>query len=301
MYKAARMVGLPPQTDRLPRYAPLSRLSGATPTRAATWPRFRLPNSGRFVSNIEESTGPTPGTLCISSSRARHMGDWRIILSMSLSRSSTCFLSHRMCLWIWGCTRLEAVRRRFRSEVTICSSWCRRSTRPRSSRVSSSGSGRTGGWITAANCASTWASITSVFADLPVARAKLRTCPGLTSDTANPANCSSTATNVSYPPVVSNTTPEGFTDAAYSTSAIIPSASFEYGLTPLPVLVATIKSVDETSIPTWTCLEMAAPPEGMNVLLKQAQPCTLRPRHVGAHNCPGSGSWGRDDLTEQRS
>ena len=117
MYKAARMEGLPPQTDRLPRYAPLSRLSGATPTRAATWPRFRLPNSGRCASNIEESTGPTPGTLRTSSSRARHMGHWRIILSMSLSRSSICFSSHPMCLWIWGRTRLEAMRRRFRSEV----------------------------------------------------------------------------------------------------------------------------------------------------------------------------------------
>jgi hypothetical protein len=93
---------------------------------------------------------------------------------------------------------------------------------PRSSRVSSSGRGRTGGWITAANCASTWASMTSVFADLPVARAKLRTCRGLTSDIGNPASCSSTATNVSYPPVASNTTPVGFTDAAYSTSAITP-------------------------------------------------------------------------------
>jgi len=261
MYKTARPAGLPPQMVRLPRHAPLSRFNGATPTRAATWPRFRLPNSGKCVSNIEDSTGPTPGTLCTRSSLARHMGDWRIIFLMSLSRSSICFLSHRMWFWICGRILLGAVRRRFRSAVTMCESWRRRSTNPRNSRVSSSGKGRTGGLMASLNRARTKASMESVFADLPVARAKLRTCRGLTNETGNPASCSSMATNVSYPPVASNTTPEGSANVTCSTSAAMPSASLEYWVTSLTGFVATTNSVDETSIPTYTCFEMAAPPD----------------------------------------
>ena len=39
--------GAPPQTARLPRRVPLSRLKGATPTRAATCLWSNVPNSGR--------------------------------------------------------------------------------------------------------------------------------------------------------------------------------------------------------------------------------------------------------------
>ena len=39
--------GARPQTARLPRRMPLSRLKGATPTRAATCLRSKVPNSGR--------------------------------------------------------------------------------------------------------------------------------------------------------------------------------------------------------------------------------------------------------------
>ena len=168
MYRAERMAVRPPETERLPRNAPLSRFIGATPTRAATWPRFKLPSSGRCVSRIEESTGPTPGTLRSRSSWARHRGDERISPVMSLSRSSICCLSHWMCSSTKGRTRLEAGRRRLRSDVSISKSCRRRSTRARSSRVCSSGSGRTGGLIASANSASTMASMASVLASWPL-------------------------------------------------------------------------------------------------------------------------------------
>ena len=47
MYRAARTRARPPQTVRLPRRVPLSRLKGATPTRAAICRRSSVPNSGR--------------------------------------------------------------------------------------------------------------------------------------------------------------------------------------------------------------------------------------------------------------
>src|SRR4051794_27380826 len=46
MYRQARRVALPPPTVRLPRILPLSRLNGATPTRAAAWRRVSEPSSG---------------------------------------------------------------------------------------------------------------------------------------------------------------------------------------------------------------------------------------------------------------
>ena len=303
MYRAERTAVLPPHTERLPRNAPLSRFNGATPTRAATWPRFRLPSSGRCVSSVEDSTGPTPGTLRSRSSWGRHMGDERISLLMSLSRPSICCLSHRMCSWMRGLTRLVAWRRRFRSDVTISSSCRRRSTRARSSRVSSSGSGRTGGLIASANCASTWASMASVLANLPVARAKLRTWRGLTNDTGRPATSSSPATNISNPPLASSTNPQGSRGTSLSIIAAMPSASLLY-CRPSPVgRIATSNCLAETSIPMYTSprSEITTPPVWVNVLLTQAQSCNIRPRLVGAHNCSGSGSWGRDDPAVSRS
>ena len=256
------MAVLPPDTERLPRNAPLSRFSGATPTSAATWPRFKLPSSGRCVSNVEESTGPTPGALRSRSSWARHMGDERIRLAMSLSRSSACCLSQRMCSWMRERTRLEARRRRFRSDVTISNSCRRRSTRARSSRVSASGRGRTGGLIASANWANTWASMASVFASLPMARAKLRTWRGLTNDTGRPANSSSPATSISNPPVASSTTPEGSRGTIWSMIEAMPSGSLVYCLASPVGPIATSSCLAETSIPTYTCAGsgIATPP-----------------------------------------
>ena len=59
----ARTRARPPQIVRLPRSLPLSRLKGATPTRAAIARRFSRPSSGSWASSVSESCSPTPGTL----------------------------------------------------------------------------------------------------------------------------------------------------------------------------------------------------------------------------------------------
>ena len=275
------MADLPPHTERLPRNAPLSRFSGATPTRAATWPRFRLPSSGRWVSSVQESTRPTPGTLRSRSSWARHMGDERISSPMSLSRSSICCLSQRMCSWIRRPTRLDAGRRRFRSEVSISNSCRRRSTRARNSRVSSSGRGRTGGLTASANCASNRASMASVFASLPVARAKLRTWRGLTNDTGKPTSSSSPAIGISNPPVASNTTPDGPRGTISSMIVAMPRVSLAYRFTSPLGRTPTSRWAADTSIPTYTLVGsgMTTPPFNLSMLqlLTQAQSCNHSP------------------------
>src|SRR5436309_1227985 len=62
MYKHARRAARPPPIVRLPRILPLSRLNGATPTRAAARRRVGEPSSGSSASSVRALTGPTPGT-----------------------------------------------------------------------------------------------------------------------------------------------------------------------------------------------------------------------------------------------
>jgi hypothetical protein len=57
------MGALPPQVVRVPRRVPLSRLSGAAPTRAAMRWRLHVPHSGRSSRSVRAHTGPMPGTL----------------------------------------------------------------------------------------------------------------------------------------------------------------------------------------------------------------------------------------------
>jgi hypothetical protein len=71
MYNAALTVALPPHTARLPRKAPESLLSGATPTKAASCLGGRLPSSGSSAKSVLATTGPTPGTPRKSSSFSR--------------------------------------------------------------------------------------------------------------------------------------------------------------------------------------------------------------------------------------
>ena len=61
MYRAARTRARPPQTVRLPRSVPLSRLKGATPTRAAISRRSNVPSSGRWARTGEGETFPDSG------------------------------------------------------------------------------------------------------------------------------------------------------------------------------------------------------------------------------------------------
>ena len=51
----------------------VSRLSGATPTRAAIAFRSSVPSSGSAARSVSESTGPTPGALWSSASRSRQI------------------------------------------------------------------------------------------------------------------------------------------------------------------------------------------------------------------------------------
>src|SRR4051812_44684409 len=59
MYRHARNAALPPQITRLPRILPLSRLNGATPTRAAACRRVSADEPGQVVADAGRiSKGP---------------------------------------------------------------------------------------------------------------------------------------------------------------------------------------------------------------------------------------------------
>lgn len=110
----------PPQMQRRPFILPLSRLKGATPTRAAICLRLSAPNSGRSASIVTDKTGPAPGTLWIILSFPRHSGRSLMARRISLSISLRRFSIHWMCTWMSLRTRLEGVGlRRFFSAVSI--------------------------------------------------------------------------------------------------------------------------------------------------------------------------------------
>ena len=71
----------PPQTVRLPLSVPLSRLNGATPTRAAIFLRSRVPSSGSSAMRVRAVTSPMPGTLLSRSSVSRQAGVPRMVSS----------------------------------------------------------------------------------------------------------------------------------------------------------------------------------------------------------------------------
>ena len=75
MYRAFRTSVRPPAMVRLPRIWPESRLTGATPTRAAIRRRSSWPSSGRSAIRVREVTSPTPGTDVSRSSAARQIGE----------------------------------------------------------------------------------------------------------------------------------------------------------------------------------------------------------------------------------
>ena len=88
----------------------------------------------------------------------------------------------------------------------------------------------------------TAASIASVFALLPSALAKARTCAGLTTTTGSPALASPAATKVSKPPVASKPIVKGSSGRSRSISAARPSAS--RGTTKLSFCPRICTSVD---------------------------------------------------------
>jgi hypothetical protein len=80
MYNAVLTVALPPHTARLPRKAPDSLLSGATPTKAASCLGGRLPSSGSSAKSVLATTGFPLGDR--PRSRADGLGEAREDLSV---------------------------------------------------------------------------------------------------------------------------------------------------------------------------------------------------------------------------
>ena len=87
IYRTERTSARPPQIMRYPRWKPLSRLNGAKPAKAAISRRFNRPNSGKYDSNVNIVTGPTPGALCSKSTRSFQMSEAFKVAFKSSSRS----------------------------------------------------------------------------------------------------------------------------------------------------------------------------------------------------------------------
>jgi hypothetical protein len=62
MYSALRTEMRPHQMDHFPRSFPLSRLYGASPTRAEISRRLSRPSSGSSATSVALLAGPTSGT-----------------------------------------------------------------------------------------------------------------------------------------------------------------------------------------------------------------------------------------------
>ena len=143
----------PPQTERLPRYGPLSRLMGATPTRLAICVRFSLPNSGRYASSVRDTCGSTPDTLRNRSSFSRKAGLHCILCRRSVSRLSSSYFSQSICASVLGCTSVAARPRRFLSATRLSITCHLRSSTAPSACVSASRRGLIGGRTASPKCA----------------------------------------------------------------------------------------------------------------------------------------------------
>ena len=73
MESARRTWARPPQQRRRPRRVPLSRLNGATPTRAAICWREQAPSSGKSASRVAAAAGLMPGMRCSQAARGRRV------------------------------------------------------------------------------------------------------------------------------------------------------------------------------------------------------------------------------------
>jgi hypothetical protein len=96
----------------------------------------------------------------------------------------------------------------------------------------------------------TSASIGSVLARLPTARAKALTCAGLTTTTGRPAAHRLAATTVSKPPVASTATVFGESGLSRPTRASSPAASRDTANASLLGRTCTSSRSFDTSIPT---------------------------------------------------
>ena len=168
----------------------------------------------------------------------------------SRSKSARSCSNQRMCCWTFGRMRRAAVLKRFFSAVIISTSWRRRATSAASSWVPASGRGLEAGRIASAKWASTCASRASVLASFPVARAKLRTCLGLTTARCSPEAASSPARVISTPPAASSTTSWGVISPRRCTTSPMPRESWETCHSSPVGRTATSRRSWEISIPT---------------------------------------------------
>src|ERR1700730_2179641 len=181
MYRTLRTQLRPPPIMRWPRHAPESLLNGATPTSAASLRRSSAPSSGSSAMRVLAVTGPTPGTEVKRSSVSRQAGEARTPLSISTSMSTSSFSKKARWRSIFLARRLPAARRRRLDSMPIISTTCRRlATSSPSIRASCEATGRGCGLIRSANKAMTCASMASVLASFPSARAKSLIWRGLT-------------------------------------------------------------------------------------------------------------------------
>jgi hypothetical protein len=179
--------------------------------------------------------------------------------------------------------------------VTIWTSCCRRFTNAFKARVSGSASRVGGGFITSAKCASTSASITSVLARRPLARAKLWTCRGFSKATAIFFVSSRSNAAISYPPLASKTTSSGFERSSIRIRRAIPGRSLETCARFPLGLKATSKQSRETSIPT-------NPERSMLTSCLTALPCVMRTRvRATVRACDPNWARRRPCLAQQRS
>jgi hypothetical protein len=164
----------PPHVVCLPRIRPLSRARGARPDSLAISFALSRPSSGSSARSVQLTTGPIPGTLHSRCVRSCQRADFLIASCVIRSTSRRRPSRKAMCAFTSARIAARALRRRFFSATSIYESWRRRATRAMRACCSASGSGRTSGSIRSAYRASTSASMRSVFAKRPVARAKSR-------------------------------------------------------------------------------------------------------------------------------
>ncbi len=161
----ARHGARPPPIMLLPCHWPDWRTHGARPPSAATLRRSRLPSSGISARRTRAVTGPIPGMLVRSFSFLAPGGDPRTMSSMSVRprTAPSCKAATRRSMLL----RSRFVRRAREAlplGPIISTIWRRRDTRSDSSRVCSSGSGRTSGLMASTKRAITTASSRSVLA-----------------------------------------------------------------------------------------------------------------------------------------
>ncbi len=203
MKRAVRTLARPPAIMLLPRHCPDCRVKGATPTRAGGLAPVEGAELREFA---EEGSGRRRAD-------PRHGGQEFLLLAPG-GRAADGIVEVLVEAGELLLERLDeaadaldhagrGARSRWRSALIMATIWRRRATRSAKSRFSSSGSGRIVGLVASRKRAMRAASMASVLARWPMATAKARTWPGLTSATGRPAAMRPAETTVSKPPEAS--------------------------------------------------------------------------------------------------